>query len=179
MCVQRHDQRRLTRFIDVASPVQCDSFVREVIATLGRIDHVFNCPSIEPLCYPTNTFTDECWDQLDTYRAGVLNITSACSPHLQSGASFVNALGGMVIHPKFADNCNSIISFSRNTAIQLQDRSIRTNVMTPCFTDAALPVPRIAELQARADLVYSLMAGERALLNGEVVATTGVVPWNT
>ncbi|PVH81164.1 NAD(P)-binding protein [Cadophora sp. DSE1049] len=111
--------------VDVSSSTQCNDFIANTINKHGRIDHVFNCAGINPTSLSTADITDEYWDKLmNTNLKGLFNITRACIPHLQSGASFVNVSSvlGLQAGPGYAVYCASkfgVIGFSKCMALEL------------------------------------------------------------
>lgn len=68
----------------------------------------------------------------------MFNITRACIPHLESGASFVNVSSVAGLQPTngFASYCASkyaVVGFSKCIALELGPKGIRTNVVAPGY----------------------------------------------
>ncbi|KAH6711982.1 hypothetical protein DL95DRAFT_479762 [Leptodontidium sp. 2 PMI_412] len=153
---------------------------------LCRIDHVFNCASINPTSLATTDITDEHWDKLmNTNLKGLFNATRPCTTHLQSGASFVNVSSviGRQAGPGYAVYCAS--KFGR------EPKGIKTNVVAPGCIDTPtnagvvkgkeavaemeklVAVGRMGLPEEVADVVVFLMSGESRYMDGSVVEING------
>ncbi|KAG4425534.1 hypothetical protein IFR04_001231 [Cadophora malorum] len=183
--------------LDVSSSTQCNDFITNTIKTHGRVDHVFNCAGINPTSLPTEEITDEYWDKLlNTNLKGLFNITRACIPHLQSGASFVNVSSvlGLQAGAGYAVYCASkfgVIGFSKCMALELGPKGIRTNVVAPGYIDTptnagvvkgreavedmekSVALGRMGTPEEVADVVVFLMSEESRYMNGSVVEING------
>ncbi|EON60857.1 hypothetical protein W97_00067 [Coniosporium apollinis CBS 100218] len=182
---------------DVGSTDACNDFVVEVTKKYSSIDHVFNCAGVNPTSYPLESTTDGYWNKLvNTNLKGTYNITRACIPHLESGASFVNVSSISGLHPtaQQAIYCMTkygIIGFSKCMALELGPKGIRTNVVAPGYintpTNAGVvkggdavteqeestALGRMGTPEEIADVVAFLFSDESRYMNGSVVEIDG------
>jgi NAD(P)-dependent dehydrogenase (short-subunit alcohol dehydrogenase family) len=187
----------LTSAFDIGCTSSCNAFIDHIIKKYTRIDHIFNCAGINPTSLPTDSITDAYYDSLlTTNLKGLFNITRACIPHLQSGASFVNvsSIAGLRPTAGFAVYCASkygVIGFSKCMALELGPRGIRTNVVAPGYIDTPTNAGVVAGKEAVenmerqvaygrmgtpeevADLVVYLFGEESRYMNGSVVEING------
>ncbi|KAG4025267.1 hypothetical protein MFRU_062g00200 [Monilinia fructicola] len=186
--------------LDVRDPQACNAYVAaiaNVAAPTPCIHHVFNCAGVNPTAVSIADVTDEYWDRvLDTNLKGTFNVTRAVTPHLSSGASFVNvsSICGLVPSSHFAVYCAAkyaIIGFSKCLALELGPRGIRTNVVAPGYIDTPTNVAvlqgeqevkrmeervamgRFGRKEEVADVVVFLMSAEARYVNGSVVEVNG------
>ncbi|KAH7416814.1 hypothetical protein BKA64DRAFT_636212 [Cadophora sp. MPI-SDFR-AT-0126] len=183
--------------VDVSSSSQCNTFIARTIESYGRIDHVFNCAGVNPTSLPTAEITDEYWDKIvNTNLKGLFNVTRACIPHLQSGASFVNVSSvlGLQAGAGYAVYCASkfgVIGFSKCMALESGPKGIRTNVIAPGYIDTptnagvvkgkeavaemerSVAMGRMGLPEEVADVVVFLMSDESRYMNGSVVEING------
>ena len=69
--------------MDVASKEDVELRVAEIVATFGRLDHVFNCAGINPTSFALTETTDEYWDKLmNVNLKGLYLVTRATIPHI-------------------------------------------------------------------------------------------------
>lgn len=184
---------------DVASTEKSNEFVKTIIARFGRIDHIFNCAGVNPTRYATEKIPDSYWDKLvNTNLKGLFNVTRACIPHLESGASFVNvsSISGLTPSMGHAVYCATkygVIGFSKCMALELGPRGIRTNVVAPGYIDTptnasvvlgpaavdkmikGVALGRIGTPEDIADVVAFLFSDESRYMNGSVVEINGGV----
>jgi len=177
--------------------VACNEFIAAVMSEYGAIDHVFNCAGVNPTAYPLVDTTDDYWNKLmNTNVKGIYNITRACIPNLQSGASFVNvsSLCGLYPRAQLAIYCATkyaVIGFSKCMALELGPKGIRTNIIAPGFIDtptnaSVVEGPESVERAAKgcalgrigtpeevADVVAFLFSEEARYMNGSVVEIDG------
>ena len=187
----------LTEVFDIGSSSAVVQHVENVVAKLGRIDHVFNCAGVNPTSYDLHTTSDEYYDKLmNTNLRGVFNITRAVIPHLKNGASFVNVSSIMGIHPaaRNAVYCATkygLIGFSKSMALELGPKGIRTNVVAPGYIDTPtnasvvagqasiresetkVAMGRMGRADEIADVVAFLFSDEARYMNGSVVEVNG------
>lgn len=129
--------RNFLRVVDVSLSESCSSFIKSVIETYERIDHVFNCAGINPTPVATEEVSDGYWDKMvNTNLKGVFNITRACLPYMKSGSSFVNvsSVCGRYPFPEYAVYCATkyaVIGFSKSLALEVGPRGVRVNVIAP------------------------------------------------
>jgi NAD(P)-dependent dehydrogenase (short-subunit alcohol dehydrogenase family) len=186
-----------TSAFDVGSTEACNDFIATVVQNYGRIDHVFNCAGVNPTTLATAEITDEYWDKLmSTNLKGLLNITRASIPHMQSGSTFVNvsSICGLQARPGFAVYCATkygVIGFSKCMALELGPKGIRTNIVAPGYIDTptnagvvagkesiermtqAVAIGRLGEPEEVADVVAFLMSEEARYMNGSIVEING------
>lgn len=186
-----------TSAFDVGSSASANAFVAAAMERFSRIDHVFNCAGMNPSRVATADVTDAYWDQLvNTNLKGMFNITRACIPHLQSGASFVNvsSIAGLGATSGFAVYCASkygVIGFSKCVALELGPSGVRTNVVCPGFIDTPtnamvvegaaaveesrkqVSLGRIGTPEEVAEVACFLMGEESRYVNGSVVEVDG------
>lgn len=187
----------ITSAFDVGSTEAANTFVSEVIAKYGQIDHIFNCAGVNPTTLPTAEITDAYWDKImNTNLKGMFNITRACIPHLKTGASFVNVSSVCGLGPTagFAAYCASkygVIGFSKCIALELGPKGIRANVIAPGYIDtptnasvvagpasvermrSGVSLGRVGTPEEVADVVAFLFSEESRYMNGSVVEVTG------
>ncbi|KUJ19095.1 NAD(P)-binding protein [Mollisia scopiformis] len=186
-----------TSAFDIASPSACNDFIASTINTHSKLDHVFNCAGRNPVNIATADITDEYWDSIiNTNLKGMFNITRACIPHLQPGASFVNvsSIAGLQPTNGFASYCASkyaVVGFSKCVALELGVKGIRTNVVAPGYIDTptnagvvagkeaaesmakAVAIGRMGTAEEVADVVIFLFSDEARYMNGSVVEING------
>ncbi|KAG4432539.1 hypothetical protein IFR05_011974 [Cadophora sp. M221] len=186
-----------SHLVDVSLSKNCNILICDIIERHGRIDHVFNCAGINPTSLPTADITDEYWDKLtNTNLKGLFNITRACIPYLQSGASFVNVSSvlGLQAGAGYAVYCATkfgVIGFSKCIALELGPKGIRANVVAPGYIDTPTNAgvvegkEAVAEMEKLvalgrmglpeevADVVVYLMSDESKYMNGSVVEING------
>lgn len=199
LCDTNTTQLHYLQSFDVGKSADVDTFIASVMDKYGRIDHIFNCAGVNPTNYPTTDITDAYWDKLiNTNLKGMFNITRACIPHLQSGASFVNvsSICGLVPAAGFAVYCASkygVIGFSKSIALELGPKGIRCNVVAPGYIDTptnanvvegpeavarsarAVSLGRVGSPEEVADVVVFLMGEGARYMNGSVVEISGGV----
>jgi NAD(P)-dependent dehydrogenase (short-subunit alcohol dehydrogenase family) len=182
---------------DVGSTEDVNASIEEVMRIYGQIDHIFNCAGINPTTLSTADITDDYWNKLiNTNLKGMFNITRAVTPHLKSGASFVNVSSICGLEPRagFAVYCASkyaVIGFSKCIALELGTKGIRTNILAPGFIDtptnasvvagkqsvekmrSGVSLGRIGTPEEVADVVAFLFSEESRYMNGSVVEITG------
>jgi NAD(P)-dependent dehydrogenase (short-subunit alcohol dehydrogenase family) len=130
-----------TSSFDIASTTSCNEFITFTIKIYSKINHIFNCAGRNPVNISTVDITDEYWDSIiNTNLKGMFNITRACIPHLDSGASFVNVSSVAGLQPTngFASYCASkyaVVGFSKCIALELGPKGIRTNIVAPGYID--------------------------------------------
>lgn len=84
--------KHYAQLLDVSKPQDVANRVAEIVASLGRIDHVFNCAGINPTAYPLTEVSEEYYDKLvGVNLKGVFSVTKATMPHVTaSRGSYVN-----------------------------------------------------------------------------------------
>jgi NAD(P)-dependent dehydrogenase (short-subunit alcohol dehydrogenase family) len=186
-----------TSAFDVGSTETCNSFIAAIISRYGHIDHIFNCAGINGIYQSTVDVTDAYWEMLFNVNVkGFFNITRACIPHLQRGASFVNVTSnfGITPGPGYAVYCatkSAVIGFSKSVALELGPKGIRTNIIAPGAVrtptnvqvltgeeglkklSKVISLKRIGEPEDIADVVAFLFSEEARYMNGAVVEVTG------
>jgi len=187
----------LTSAFDIGSSPDCNIFITIIIEKYTSINHIFNCAGINPTSLPTDSITDAYYDSLlTTNLKGMFNITRACIPHLESGASFVNVSSVAGLRPTagFAVYCASkygVIGFSKCMALELGPKGIRTNIVAPGYINTPtnamvmagkeavesmekkVACGRMGTPEEVADVVIFLFGEESRYMNGSVVEING------
>ncbi|KAI9148862.1 3-oxoacyl-[acyl-carrier-protein] reductase FabG [Paramyrothecium foliicola] len=193
------EQKHIYQQLDVGDSDKVNTHISTVIEQLGRIDHVFNCAGVNPTKVAIKSVTDDYFSKLvDTNIKGTFNITRASTPHLKSGASFVNVSSIAGIKPSagtavYSATKAAIIGFSKSLAMELGPRGIRVNVVAPgdietpsncavvagreALASAASKVAlrRIGQPEEVADAVVFLFGPGSQYMNGSVVEINGGV----
>ncbi|KAH9840177.1 uncharacterized protein C8Q71DRAFT_480379 [Rhodofomes roseus] len=180
--------------MDVSSKDDVELRVSEVVATFGRLDHVFNCAGINPTSYPLTDTTDEYWDQLiNVNLKGTYLVTRATIPHITTpSGSYVNVSSICGLYPQaeqaiYCATKHGVIGFSKSMALELGPKGVRTNVVAPGYIDTPTnsgvvkggeyvthmeegnSLGRLGTPEEIADVVVFLMSEEAKYVNGSVV----------
>jgi NAD(P)-dependent dehydrogenase (short-subunit alcohol dehydrogenase family) len=197
-CAQpQQGQTHLTRVVDVSVSKAVDEFAASAVENYGRIDRVFNCAGINPTDMAIESTTDDYWHKLmDTNLKGTFNVSRACIPHLQSGASVVNVSSVVGVKPGagvavYAATKAGVIGFSKSMALELGPKGIRTNTIAPGYIDTPtnssvvvgheamqrsadkVAVGRLGKAEEVADVVAFLFDDASRYINGSVVEING------
>lgn len=184
--------------MNVASKVDVELRVAEVVSAFGRLDHVFNCAGINPTSYALTETTDEYWDKLvNVNLKGLYLVTRATIPHITSpGGSYVNVSSICGLYPQalqaiYCATKHGVIGFSKSMALELGPKGVRTNVVAPGYINTPTnsgvveggegvtrmeegnSLGRLGTPEEVADVVAFLMSEEAKYMNGSVVEIHG------
>ena len=86
------ENKHYAQILDVSRREDVENQVANIITSLGRIDHVFNCAGINPTAFPLTDVSEEYYDKLMAVNLkGVFSVTKATMPHVtNSKGSYVN-----------------------------------------------------------------------------------------
>ncbi|KAK7985047.1 hypothetical protein PG988_002669 [Apiospora saccharicola] len=187
--------------LDVSKPQDVGNRVVEIVASLGRIDHVFNCAGINPTAFPLTEVSEEYYDKLMAVNMkGVFIVTKATMPYVtMSKGSYVNvsSILGVRAGGEYATYCATkwgVIGFSKAMALELGPKGVRVNIVAPGYittptnagvakgTDDALKemeqansLGRMGTPEEIANVVAFLMSDEAKYMNGSVVEVDGMM----
>ena len=147
--------RAIALAADVASSSEVNAAVAQVVATLGRLDAVYNnagCDSKGSVAVAT----EEDWDRaMNVNGKGTFLVSQAAIPHLiaAGGGAIVNqgSVAAMVGVPNFFSYVaakGAVVALTRSMAIDLAPHKIRVNVICPGTVFTPLMEPM---LRARGD----------------------------
>ncbi|KZT65517.1 NAD(P)-binding protein [Daedalea quercina L-15889] len=184
--------------MDVSSKADVELRVSEIVAGLGRLDHVFNCAGINPTSYPLTDTTDEYWDKLvNVNLKGIYLVTRATIPHITTpGGSYVNVSSICGLYPQaeqavYCATKHGVIGFSKSMALELGLKGVRTNVVAPGYIDTPTnsgvvkgeeyvtrmeegnSLGRLGTPEEVAGVVAFLMSEKAKYMNGSVVEVHG------
>lgn len=184
--------------MDVTSKEDVELRVSEVVSTLGRLDHVFNCAGINPTNYALTETTDEYWDTLvNVNLKGLYLVTRATIPHIATpGGSYVNVSSVCGLYPQalqaiYCATKHGVIGFSKSMALELGSQGVRTNVVAPGYINTPTnsgvvrggeyvtcmeegnSLGRLGTPEEVADVVAFLMSEDARYMNGSVVEIHG------
>ncbi|KAI1854538.1 hypothetical protein JX266_000656 [Neoarthrinium moseri] len=182
---------------DVGVGARCEAAVQHTLASLGKIDFVFNCAGVNPTALEITETTDEYFDKLvNTNLRGPYNITRAVVPHLKEGGAIVNvsSTAGLRATKGFSIYCATkfgIIGFTKAMALELGPKGIRVNAVAPGPIDtptmagnvaggnandeliASIALGRLGQPDDVADVVVFLFSEESKFMNGSIVEVHG------
>jgi ketoreductase RED2 len=191
---------------DVSQDADCRNLVNEVVARLGRIDHLINCAGVNLGGIPhedLEAVDDEKMRRLfDLNFFGVLYMCRAALPHLKESAgdsSIVNITSTAAIRCTGSSLPYSVSKAAVNHMTTLLAKSvgpqgIRVNGVAPGYTDTPLvegpafdaikarvaeqcPLGRIAQPEDIAEAVTSLC--HMKFVSGQILVVDGGLQWNT
>ncbi len=147
--------RAIALAANVASSAEVNAAVAQVVATLGRLDAVYNnagCDSKGSVAVAT----EEDWDRaMNVNGKGTFLVSQAAIPHLiaAGGGAIVNqgSVAAMVGVPNFFSYVaakGAVVALTRSMAIDLAVHKIRVNVICPGTVFTPLMEPM---LRARGD----------------------------
>ncbi|KAK6860072.1 NAD(P)-binding protein [Apiospora arundinis] len=193
--------KHYAQILDVSKREDVENQVANIITSLGRIDHVFNCAGINPTAFPLTDVSDEYYDKLMAVNLkGVFSVTKATMPHVTaSKGSYVNvsSILGVRAGAEYATYCATkwgVIGFSKAMALELGPKGVRVNVVAPGYittptnagvaqgTDEAIKemeqansLGRMGTPEEIAGVVAFLMSDEARYMNGSVVEVDGMM----
>jgi len=194
-----HTEKIITAVLDVSNAAQCELVVKETAEYFQRLDHVFNCAGINPTAYPLLELPEGYFDKLvDVNLKGTYNVTKAALPRMKehAGCSFVNVSSILGQRPSklMATYCATkyaIVGFSKSLALELGEKGIRVNIISPGYintptnatvvagpdavksSEASVSLGRLGQPEEVADVVAFLMSDEAKYMNGSVVEING------
>ncbi len=177
---------------DVRNRAELDAKIAEAVVG-GTIDAVANIAGVFP---PTTleTYTEENFNFIFGVNVlGVLNVTAACVPHMNSGSSVVNfaSVDGFTVSRGqllYGASKSAVIMITKSLALELAPKGIRVNGIAPGWVatpgnaatgrmeEAAksIPIGRVAQPSEIAEWVYLLTDPTKAgFVDGETIVISG------
>ncbi len=135
--VEAQGRRCLTVAGDIGDPIHCDSLVRQVVESLGRLDILVNNAGEQHVRDHFSEITNE---QLQrTFQTNVFAmfyLTRAALPHLGDGSAIINTTSVTAYEGKpglidYSSTKGAIVAFTRSLAMELAEQNIRVNAVAP------------------------------------------------
>jgi 3-oxoacyl-[acyl-carrier protein] reductase len=183
---------------DVSKADEVERMVRTTVATLGRIDILFNNAGVAPLPIPTEELEEELWDR--TMAVNTKGIFLGCKyaiPFMktQGGGVIINTASASGVRPRsgtsaYCASKGAAIILTKALAIELASFKIRVNCINPVATDtpmaawlatsgqnedviATIPLGRFAQPQDIAYAALYLASDESAMVTGFALDVDG------
>ena len=122
---------------DVKDPAACESVVREVMHTFGRLDVLVNNAAFQMHGKSLEDITEQhLQETLQTNIGGYFHMARAALPHMTKGGSIINtgsetALFGSKHLLDYSATKGAIHAFTKSLASNLLERGIRVNAVAP------------------------------------------------
>jgi NAD(P)-dependent dehydrogenase (short-subunit alcohol dehydrogenase family) len=135
--IEAEGRRCLALAGDIGDPAFCQRAVQKAVEQLGRLDILVNNAAEQHVC---ENFAEIPVPQVErTFRTNILGVmwlTKAALPHLESGSAIINttsitAYQGNPTLVDYAATKGAIVAFTRSLAKALQKKGIRVNAVAP------------------------------------------------
>lgn len=187
--------------VDLSSPENAESFVRDVVSEYGRIDMLVNNAGG---LVDRKTFAEmdlAHWQRvMDLNLTSVFSMTKACLPHMQAGGSILNLAslagrdGGGPGALAYAASKGAVMTMTRGLAKELGP-TIRVNALCPGMIDtdfhavftkdevrsavaAATPLQREGDPREIGELAAFLATASAGFVNGACIDVNGGVAFS-
>jgi NAD(P)-dependent dehydrogenase (short-subunit alcohol dehydrogenase family) len=135
--IEAEGTRSLAMAGDVKDVAFCDTVVRKVVATFGKLNVLVNNAAFQEHAASLEDLTEERFDE--TFRTniyGYFHMAKAALPHLQRGDSIINTgsvtgLRGSKELLDYSATKGAIHAFTKALAHNLAERGIRVNAVAP------------------------------------------------
>ncbi|CAH0047585.1 unnamed protein product [Clonostachys solani] len=144
--IQGSGGEAMGKVVDVRNRNQVEDWIATTVAEYGKIDGAANLAGVIGKginVTPLEDIDDEDWDfVVDVNQKGLLNCLRAQVPHLNEGASIVNAasVAGIIGFPKnaaYVASKHAVVGLTKSAAKELGPRNIRCN----CFCPGPIETP--------------------------------------
>ena len=135
--IEAEGQRALLLPGDVTSPTFCRSAVEKVVKEFGKLTILVNNAAYQQTHCDLESISDDEWDlTFKTNIYGYFYLTKAALPHLPRGGSIINTgsitgLEGSNDLIDYAATKGAIHAFTKSLAMNLSERQIRVNCVSP------------------------------------------------
>jgi meso-butanediol dehydrogenase/(S,S)-butanediol dehydrogenase/diacetyl reductase len=158
---------------DAAQPASCRAMVDSAVATLGRLDILFNIAGIFDWNHTTD-FDDDLWDRMiGIDLSSLFHISKRALPHLiETRGNIVNAssvagLKGQAYCAAYCAAKHGVVGLTKALSIEYASRGVRANAVCPGGVRTALS----DKLQWIDTLDPKLLSLLNSKLDGDAMAT--------